>query len=68
MVKFAYNNVKNANISYIFFKFNKKYYLYIFFKDNTYLYLKLYFNNKLFQKQKKLITISQQNLLHAQHL
>ena len=32
IVKFAYNNTKNINTSYIIFKLNYKYYFYIFYK------------------------------------
>ena len=40
MAKFVYNNAKNANINYIFFTFNYKYYFCIFYKKNLDLQLK----------------------------
>ena len=35
MAKFAYNNYKNANIDYTFFKLDYGYHAYISFKKNT---------------------------------
>lgn len=34
MAEFAYNNVKNASISYIFFELNCGHYFYILYKEN----------------------------------
>ena len=35
MVKFAYNNAKNASNNYMTFKLNCGYYFYIFFEEDT---------------------------------
>ena len=35
MAKFAYNNAKNASISYTLFKLNYNYHPKFFFKENT---------------------------------
>lgn len=47
MAKFAYNNVKNINISYILFELNYNYYFYMLYKKNVELYFKSKSKNKL---------------------
>lgn len=64
MAKFTYNNVKNANTSYILFKLNCSYYPCVFFEDDVdYLCLIIYSANKLADELRNLMTIYQQNLL-----
>lgn len=64
MTKFAYNNVKNTNTSYNFFKFYYNYYLHIFFKKNINPYFKFFIVDTLANVLKDLIIICQQRLLH----
>lgn len=47
MVKFAYNNVKNTSINYIFFELNFGYYLGIFYKKDVNSYFKYKSANNL---------------------
>ena len=65
MVKFTYNNAKNAKIDNKFFILNCKYHSCIFYKKNLNLYLKLRIIKKHFFKLQELITIYQQNLYYA---
>lgn len=58
MTEFAYNNVKNASISYIPFKLNNGYYSHVFFKREINPQLKFCLVNKLANEPKKLIAIS----------
>ena len=55
IIKFAYNNIKNTNIKYIFFKLNYKYHFYIFYKEDFNLYSKLKTTKKLFFKLQNLM-------------
>ena len=59
MIKFAYNNIKNRNISYVFFEFNYAYYFYIFYKKDFNLYFQFKITNKLASKLKNLMILSQ---------
>ena len=68
MAKFAYNNVKNANIGHTFFELNCSYHLYISFKDNTNPYSQSKIDNKLSAKLQKLIIVCSKNLHYAQKL
>ena len=43
MAKLIYNNIKNIDIRYKFFKLNYSYHLYSFYKKN----LKVYINQKM---------------------
>ena len=62
--KFAYKNIKNANISYIPFEFNCRFYPQILFKENVNLHSKSCLANKLADKLKELIEICSQNLFY----
>ena len=68
IMDFVYNNVKNASISYIFFKINYKYHPYIFYKKNLNLRSKLKTTKELSFKLQNLIAIYQPNFYHAQKL
>ena len=57
MTEFAYNNIKNANIEYTFFKFNCRYYLYISPKKDISLYFRSKIANELTKKLRNLMTI-----------
>lgn len=59
IIQFAYNNAKNANITYTLFKLNCSYYLRNFFKKDFNSYLKSYWAKKLDNKLKTLRLISQ---------
>lgn len=64
IMKFAYNNFKNANTSYISFKFNCDYYPWIFFKNKYNLCFEFSLANRLATKLRKLINICCQNFWH----
>ena len=68
IVEFAYNNIKNASISYTLFELNCKYHFCIFYKKNFYPHSKSKTTEELFFKLWKLITNCQQNFYHAQEL
>ena len=68
MAKFAYNNAKNASTGHTLFKLNYSYYLCVFFEEDTNLCSKLKTAKELSSKLKKLITIYQENIYHAQEL
>ena len=57
MVKFAFNNAKNINISYTFFKLNGSSYLCSFYKKNVKLQSKSKAANKLLIKLKELTAV-----------
>ena len=65
MAELTYNNIKNANTSYISFEFYCKYHLYVFYKEDFDLYSKLKTAKKLLFELQKLITICQQNIYHV---
>ena len=65
MVKFSDKNAINANISYIIFKLNCKYYPRVFYKKDFDFCSKLKFIKELFFKFYNLITAYQQNLYYA---
>ena len=67
MAEFAYNNMKNASTSYIFFEFNYSYHLQTSYKKDINPWSKSKSINKLATKLKKLI-IYRENLLHASKL
>ena len=62
MVKFAYNNAKNASTSHTLFKLNYDYHPYVFFEKNTNLCLKSKLADKLSVELRDLMTICQRNL------
>ena len=68
MADFTYNKVKNASISYMFFKLNYNYYFYIFYKNDLNPDFKSRAIDKLAGKLRELITFYQKNLRHAQEL
>lgn len=68
IAKFTYNNTKNANISYTYFKLNFSYYLPIFFKENFNFRFQSKLANKLLIKLKKLRIIFQKNFYYIQKL
>lgn len=65
---FSYNNIKNTNISHIFFKLNCEYHLYISYEQNLNPYSKSKITKKLFSKLQNLIAIYQQNFYYIQEL
>ena len=66
MVKFVYNNSKNASTGHIFFKLNCSYHLRISFKDKYDARSRFFSAKKLAIELRKLINVSSENLLHAQ--
>lgn len=68
MMKFAYNDAKNANTSHIFVELNYDFYLHIFFGDKINPHSKSHFTHKLAKVLRKLMSISQQNLLDTKKL
>lgn len=67
ITKFTYNNFKNINISYIFFKINYKYYFQILYKKDINFNFKFKLANKLLVKLKKLIIICYKNFYYTQN-
>ena len=68
MIKFAYNNTKNASTSHTIFKLNCDFYPQVSFKDDINPCFKSCSAGKLAKELRELIDIWQQNLLHAQKL
>ena len=68
MAEFEYNNAKNANINHTLFEFNCGYYPCVFFEKDTNLYSQSKTAKKLSTKLRKLMTVCQNNLHHAQEL
>lgn len=66
MIKFFYNNAKNANTSHLLFELNYSYHLCVFFNKEINHYFRSLIANTLAAKLKNLITICKQNLLHIQ--
>lgn len=65
MTKFTYNNVKNINIGYIFFKLNYNFYLKVFYRKNVNFYSKSKLIDKLIAKLKDLVFIHRKNLYYS---
>lgn len=65
MAEFTYNIAKNTHTGHTIFKLNCDYHLPIFFKDEVYLCLKSRSVNKPAKELRELMSIYQQNLLHA---
>lgn len=61
-----YNNTKNASIGHTLFELNYSYHLCIFFENNINLHSKSYSADRMAKQQRDLMSIYQQNLLHAQ--
>ena len=68
MMKFAYNNAKNASISHTSFKLNYRYHLYISYKKNLNLHSKSKTTEELSSELQKLMIIYQQNFYYIQKL
>ena len=68
MAEFAYNNIKNASISYTFFKLNCGYYFCVCYKEVINLCSKSKSANKLLTELQVLITVYWKNLYHVQKL
>lgn len=64
MAKFAYNNIKNANISPTPFELNYGFYPQVLFKKDINLHSKSYLANKLVDKLRELMKVYYQNLLY----
>lgn len=62
----AYNHAKNANIGYILFQLNCKYYLEMLYKENVNFFFKLKTVVKLLIKLRELIIIGYENLSYTQ--
>ena len=65
MVKFTYNNSKNANTDHILIKLNYGYNPQVLFKDVYNISLKSFLSIRLTTELKKLINIYCQNFLYA---
>ncbi len=68
MVKLAYNNAKNADISHTPFELNYGFYPQVLFQEDVNPPSRSCFANKLANKLKRLIEICYQNLLYIQKL
>ena len=68
MAEFAYNNAKNASTGYIPFEFYCGYHLCISYVEYLDPCSKSKIAEELSSKLKKLITVCQQNLHHAQEI
>lgn len=68
MVKFVFNNTKNASIGYIPYKLNNSYYSYILCENNIDPCSKFYLVDKLASELKNQMLIYQQNLFNTQEL
>lgn len=64
MTEFIYNNTKNANTSYTFFKLNCDYYFHIFYKKDINLHFKSKLANELLKKLYELIIIFRKNFYY----
>ena len=64
MVKFAYNNTKNASTGYTLFQFNCSYYFKVFFEKDVDPHSKSRSANKLAEKL-ELMEVCYQNLFYA---
>lgn len=68
MAEFANNNAKNLSTGHTFFNLKCSYHLCLFFEDEVDPCSRSHSTNKLVEELKKLMSICQQNLLHAQEL
>ena len=68
MVKFAYNNAKNASTNFTPFELNYGYHPWVFYKEDLNSRSKSRTAKELSFKLRELITVCQQNLYHAQKL
>ena len=65
MAKFAYNNIKNASSSHIFFKLNYKYHPQISYKEDVDPRSKSKLENELLAELKELIIVCKENFYYA---
>ena len=65
MVKFAYNNAKNASTSHTPFELNYGYYFKFLFEENINPYSISCYANKLAKELGELMEVCCQNLFHA---
>ena len=68
MAEFAYNNAKNASTGYTPFELNCGYHLCVSYEEDLDPHLKSRTAEKLSFELRKLMTVCQQNLHHAQKL
>ena len=68
MAEFAYNNAKNASTGHTLFELNCGYHPYVSYEENLDPHLKSRFAEKLSSELRKLMTVCQQNVYHAQKL
>ena len=68
MAKFAYNNAKNASTGFTPFELNCGYHLWVFYKEDFDPRSKSKTAEELSSELRKLMTVCQQNLHHAQEL
>ncbi len=68
MAKFAYNNVKNANTSYLSFELNCSFYSQAFYEEDVDSYSQLKSVDKLANELRELMVVYKENLQHAQEL
>lgn len=64
LVKYIYNNIKNANIDHILFELNCKYYSYVFLQKNTNSSSKFGLAIELTKQLRNLLLIYQQNIIY----
>lgn len=65
MMKFIYNNTKNASISHVPFELNFGYYLRVFYKKDVDFCLKSKLVDKLSTKLQELKIVCYENLYHT---
>ena len=68
MVKFTYNNAKNASTNCTLFELNYSYYSRVLFKKDIDPHLRSHFANELAEKLRKLIEVCCQNLFYIYKL
>ncbi len=68
IVKFAYNNAKNASIGHTLFKLNYDYYLRVSFKEDVDLHSRSRSTNKLAKELRELMEVCCLNLLYVKEL
>ena len=68
MIKFTYNNAKNANIGHEPFELNCGYHFHVLYKKDFNLCSKLKSADKLLANLKELMIVCWENLYHAQKL
>lgn len=66
MIKFFYNNTKNKNIGFIFFKLNYCYYFWMLYKTNNNFHYLFKTADKLLVNLEELIIICKKNLNYVE--